>query len=69
MIYARTIRQDHRSRRGWRVVWNEYRPAKRDGSPDMRCETRGKGRELHIHNNGHKRLYINNLLQAERYKA
>ena len=54
--YARTIRQKRRN--GWTAIWNEYRPAKADGTPDMRHTA-----------NGHKRLYINNLLRAEKYAA
>ena len=65
--YARTIRQKRRN--GWTAIWNEYRPTKADGTPDMRYAPRTNGRQLHTHANGHRRLYINNLLRAEKYAA
>lgn len=65
--YARTIRETRCN--GWTAMWNEYRPAKADGTADMRHEPSGNARQLHTHANGHKRLYINNLLRAEKYTA
>ena len=63
----RVTRREEIARNGWRVIWNEFLPAKNNGTPDRRCKPRPNHRMLHIHRNGHKRLYINNVLRAERY--
>ena len=64
LTYARTIRSTRRN--GWIAMWNEYRPAKADGTPDMRHSPRYKARELPIGPNGERRLYIRGVLRAEK---
>ena len=67
LAYVRTIRSQRRN--GWVAMWNEYRPKRADGAPDMRFSPRYKGRELHIGPNGERRYYVRGVLRAEREAA
>ena len=66
-MYARTIREKRRN--GWTAIWNEFLTCKANGTPDKRCAPISSNREIHIHKNGHKRIYVNNLLKAEKYEG
>ena len=52
---------------GWTAVFNQYVPRKADGTRDGRHLPRASTRVLHVHADGHRRYYKNNVLQAERY--
>ena len=56
-------------RNGWTAIWNEFVNCKANGTPDKRCAPVASRREIHIHKNGHKRLYVNNLLKAQKYEG
>ena len=65
--YYKTTREPLRN--GWTAIWNEFINCKANGTPDKRCAPVASRREIHIHKNGHKRLYVNNLLKAEKYEG
>jgi hypothetical protein len=65
--YYQTTRETLRN--GWTAIWNEFINCKANGTPDKRCAPVASRREIHIHKNGHKRLYVNNLLKAEKYEG
>lgn len=54
-------------RNGWTITWNQYVPRKADGTRDARCAPRSGRVQVHNHARGHKRLYIDGVLAAERY--
>jgi|TARA_R110000824_G_scaffold10044_4_gene44542 hypothetical protein len=63
--YYQTTREPLRN--GWTSIRNEFVNCKANGTPDKRCAPIASSREIQIHKNGHKRLYVNNLLKAEKY--
>jgi len=66
-ICTKQTQTPHPYRFGWTVVQNWFQPTKQDGSVDARTQPKPGRRMLHIHKNGHKRLYFDNWLIAEKY--
>ena len=68
MIYHHTREFPHPRRHGWTVKIKFYVPPKADGTPDRRASPRPSRGVIHYHENGHKRIYLNNVLYFEKYE-
>lgn len=62
-----SIREVKKLRNGWTAHTRMYIETKKDGTVDQRKSPRPGRWSMHVHENGHYRLYRNNVLFAEKY--